>query len=393
MRLHHYTAAASGNQTQAILEAQGLVNNAEQQMQTVLRNVDGAINYIIEGAKTHPNRIDICKGQGGSGSGQQSAFGTLSPPGVTQPITSSTFGRPAALGKPASTFGQPASTFGQPSAFGRPQPATSGQPAMPPSQPTSASGQPFSTFGRPSTSFGQPSGVFGQPSSGTITAPSSFGQSSAFGATSSAPSTFGRPTGFGATQQPSSSFGQPNNTFGQATAVPPPQTTPFGQSSQPAQLSSFGQPSLPTQSNGFGQPSQAPQPTGFGQPSQPTQTGGFSLPAKPPSPTTNGTFVAAPPTTNGQSVQRDAENKLIAWHGKPVSYIDGDPCYRRPDGTWEKIWFPDGPPKDNKDTQLPDEAYDERTKEAYMFIREHGAFKDGIMPNKPPKREWCSWDF
>ena len=27
-------------------------------MQTALRDVDGAINYIIEGAKTHPNRID-----------------------------------------------------------------------------------------------------------------------------------------------------------------------------------------------------------------------------------------------------------------------------------------------------------------------------------------------
>lgn len=393
MRLHHYIAAASGNQTQAILEAQRLVNDAEQQMQTVLRDVDGAINYIIEGAKTHPNRLDICKGQGGSGSGQQSAFGTPSPLGVTQPITSSTFGQPAALGKLTSSFGQPASSFGQPSALGRPQPATFGQPSIPASQPASAFGQSSGTFGRPSTSFGHPSGVFGQPSLGPATTASPFGQPSTFGATSSAPSTLGQPTGFGAAQQPTSSFGQPSNPFGQASAVPPSQTTPFSQPSQPPQLSSFGQPSQPVQSTGFGQPSQPAQSTGFGQSSQPTQAGGFGLPAKPPAPTTNGAFGTPPPTTNGHSVQRDAQNKLTAWHGKPVFYIDGDPCYKRPDGTWERIWFPDGPPKENEDTQLPDEAYDERTKEAYLYMREHGAFKDGNMPDKPPKREWCSWDF
>ncbi len=400
MRLHHYIAAASGNQTQAILEAQRLVNDAEQQMQTVLRDVDGAINYIIDGAKTHPNRLDICKGQGGSGSGQQSAFGSPSPLEVPQPITSSTFGQPAALGKPtsafgqpASSFGQPASSFGQPSALGRPQPATFGQPSIPPSQPASAFGQPSGTFGRPSTSFGQPSGVFGQPSLGPATTASSFGQPSALGGTISAPSTLGQPTGFGAAQQPTSSFGQSSNPFGQASAVSPPQTTPFAQPSQPAQLGSFGQPSQPAQPSGFGQPSQPAQSTGFGQSSQLPQTGGFGLPAKPPAPTTNGAFGAPPATTNGHSVQRDAQNKLTAWHGKPVSYIDGDPCYRRPDGTWEKIWFPDGPPKENEDTQLPDEAYDERTKEAYMYMRLHRAFKDGIMPDKPPKREWCNWDF
>ena len=411
MRLHHYIAAASGNQTQAILEAQGLVKNAEQQMQTVLRDVDGAINYIIDGAKTHPNRIDVCKGQGGNGQSQPSALGG------PQPAFSSTVGQPAALGTPTSTFGQPASTFGQPSASGRPQQATLGQPSIPPTQPLSTFGQPSSTFGRPSTSFGQPCAGFGQPSLGTTQAVSSFGHPSAFGTTSSTPSALGQPTGFGAAQQSTSSFGQPSNPFGQATAISHPQTAPFGQPSQPAQPgafgqptqstqpgpfaqsplptqpSGFGQPSQPTQSTGFGQPSQPTQPSSFGQPSQPTQPSGFGLPAKPPVPATNGTFGAPPPTTNGHSAQRDAQGKLTIWHGKPISLVDGDPCYRRPDGTWEKIWFPDGPPGNNKDTQLPDEAYDERTKEAYMFMKEHKTFKDGIMPDKPPKREWCDWDF
>ncbi len=188
MRLHHYLAAASGNQTQAILEAQGLVNNAEQQNQTVLRDVDGAINYIIEGANKHPNRIDICKGQvagvstqaaapfGASQPGdlapsQPAAFGKPSLLGGAPSATSLTFGQPSAFGQPASTFGQ-SSTFGQPSSLGKPPATAFGQPSLTPGQSSSTFGQPSSMFGRPATSFGQPSGAFGQSLSGN-TAPTS----------------------------------------------------------------------------------------------------------------------------------------------------------------------------------------------------------------------------
>lgn len=37
--------------------------------------------------------------------------------------------------------------------------------------------------------------------------------------------------------------------------------------------------------------------------------------------------------------------------------------------------------------------YDEATKENYRYLKERGTFKDGIMPELPPKREWCTWKF
>jgi len=48
--------AAQGNHQQAIQEAQTLVNNAEQQMQNVLNDVDGAIKYVIDGENRHHER-------------------------------------------------------------------------------------------------------------------------------------------------------------------------------------------------------------------------------------------------------------------------------------------------------------------------------------------------
>ena len=357
-------------------------------MQTILGDVDGAITYVIEGAKTHPNRIEVCKGLAGSGPGQAAQFGTsrLGGPVVVQ---SSAFGSPSPLpgvqsaspssfGQP-STFGQPSSTFGQPSAFGRPPSTTFSQPTITPNQPSSTFGQPSSSFGRPTTSFGQPSSTFGQPSLGNATPASAYAQPSAFGSTKPAPSTFGQPTGFGSTQQSLSSFGQPSRAFSQAPAAVPPQSTFFGQPSQSTQTSGFGQPARVGSANNFGQPTNSA-------PLKP-----FSKPA--PS-ATNGTFGQVPPaTSDGTLKQRDSQNKLTLWHSKVVSYINGEPFYTRDDGILEKIWFPDGPPSNNKDTQLPDEAYDGMTVEAYMYMREHKAFKDGIMPDKPPKREWCSWDF
>ena len=59
----------------------------------------------------------------------------------------------------------------------------------------------------------------------------------------------------------------------------------------------------------------------------------------------------------------------------------------------KKIWFPDGPPVFTKAVELPDDAYDEMTKENYRYLKDHGAFKDGLMPELPPRREWCSWNF
>ena len=75
-----------------------------------------------------------------------------------------------------------------------------------------------------------------------------------------------------------------------------------------------------------------------------------------------------------------------------VSYIDDEPCIRRRDGGYERIWFPDGTPIYYRTEELPDAAYNEATKESYRSMSENGHFRDG-MPLLPPKREWCKWDF
>lgn len=49
---------ASGNPQQAVQEADRIYQAAEQQMQTALKDVDGAINYIVRAENEHPNRIE-----------------------------------------------------------------------------------------------------------------------------------------------------------------------------------------------------------------------------------------------------------------------------------------------------------------------------------------------
>ncbi|KAL9629924.1 MAG: hypothetical protein Q9164_006657 [Protoblastenia rupestris] len=102
------------------------------------------------------------------------------------------------------------------------------------------------------------------------------------------------------------------------------------------------------------------------------------------------------PSIGGQissaETQKDSQGRLRTWNSKPVSYIDDEPCYSGNDGNLQRIWFPDGAPAFVNSAGLPDEAYDDVTKEKYMFLNRTGAFKDGIMPLLPPKREWCNWN-
>lgn len=418
LRVRHYELAAQGNQQQAIQEAQTLVNNAEQQIQTALNDVDGAVKYMVNGENEHPNRLDVCKAKGTT---------------VTQPQTSapnqqttSTFGQPSssapAFGQPSapSAFGRPSTpSFGQPSAatstFGQPSAPTFGQPSQP-----SAFGQP-SILGRPTTGFGHPSSTFGKPS---ISAPT-FGQPSA-------PTPLGAPL-----QQPNASSSAAKNPFGQPSAPTQPPT--FGQPSAPSQPSAFGrhstlnpspalgQPATSGAITGFSQTSTAP-PNPFGQPTAPLTTGTFGQPSTAaPNPfgqrrtsTANQSVPSfgqgsdpsntiQPSTgpaahranvrstsgqgTNGAQVQKDSQDKIMSWKGMPVRYFDDEPCYKGNDGSWQRVWFPDGPPVFTKTVDQPDEAYDEATKASYRHLKETGTFKDGIMPALPPKREWCSWNF
>ena len=278
LRVRHYELSFQGNQQQAIQEVQTLVNNAEQQIQTALNDVDGAVKYMVNGENEHPNRLDVCKAKGTtvtqpqtSAPNQQttSTFGqpSSSAPAFGQPSAPSAFSRPS-----VPSFGQssaPTSTFGQPSA------PTFGQPSQP-----SAFGQP-STLGRPTTGFGQPSSTFGKPA---ILAPT-FDQPSAPSPLEALqqqqPNALEKPSGPGFLQQPSAAV---KNPFGQPLA--PAQIFTFGQPSAPSQQSAFGRLSTLNLSPAFGQSAISGVITGFsqtsiapanpfGQPIAPLTTGAF----------------------------------------------------------------------------------------------------------------------
>ena len=447
LRLRHYELAAKGDQQQAILEAQSLVSNAEQQIQTVVNDIEGAVRYLIDGEKQHPNRFDVCKGRGTGTIGGIQSQRASQPPSAFQSATA--FGKPSvptgpragssSFGKPA--FGQsatPATGFGKP-AFGQPANTSSafGQPAF---------GQTASTgsaFGTPSN-VGQNASGFGKAASGLAQQGSGFGQASALGGQSNP---FGQATG---ASQPST-LGRPSTSFGQ----PASGTTGFGQLSstseqpqnafngQTAATSAFGKPAFGntavsnTPSNAFNSNNNVTQANMFGQsrpPSVPNvftsspQTATSATTATQPSSNNNPFSMKSPQvnqqafgqplaqlSTSGQGMQtgkgdtikplnggirnatiplsKDSQGRLVTWNGKKVTYIDNEPCLRGKSGSWEKVWFPDGAPTYNKTPDVAQDDYDEETKENYRHMMNHGEFKDGIMPLLPPRREWSNWDF
>jgi len=81
-----------------------------------------------------------------------------------------------------------------------------------------------------------------------------------------------------------------------------------------------------------------------------------------------------------------------------VTYIDSEPHYRRPDGRFERIWFPDGPPAQTATAYIeePDEVYAAvgavAVEEAYRFLAETGRFKDGMLPEVASRRGWVRFD-
>lgn len=390
MRYRHHQLTASGNQQQAIQEAQELVNNADRQVWTALNDIGGAIKYIVDGEKQHPNRHDVVNAREGappqpqlqgnnypiSTSGQFSAFGSQ-PSGASlvrpstsfgKPSTSTpSFGQPSSLGPPRSLFGPQTSGFGQSAGISHPGGGSFGQ--APSSVPTFGQDVKISPFGPVQGRF---------PVAGTAVS--------------------------GSLQQPGSAFTQPINPFGQAASPLPP--NPFGQppsiGNSAPNPGAFEKPTLQQPVNTFGQPTTAkPNPFASAEINQqPTVSGQLAGPAKSLTqlnPQAGQTGSLSKPAYKGSSIpvnaKRDSQGKLMTWKGKSVQYIENDACYRDTDGSWKKIWFPDGPPVFTKALELPDDAYDETTKENYQYMKEHGTFKDGLMPELPPKREWCNWNF
>ncbi|TVY38187.1 Nucleoporin [Lachnellula subtilissima] len=456
MRLLHYMAIASGNPQQAVQEAEKLFQASEQQIHTALNDVDGAINFIINAQNEHPNRIDFVQGTQVPTSGSQpNPFGqpngaqptTSNIFGAPRQPTAPAFGAPSQGTAPA--FGAPSGgpAFGQPPALGaKPNPFATPSAFGAPSQPGTggAFGQPSQVGG--GGAFGQPSqlgggGAFGQPSQpgggGAFGQPSSLGQK---------PNPFGAPSGgsaFGgtsnATAAPFSAFANAPNPLSQGAA--PATTGTFGAPSQPTTSAPFGTTPQPASSNPFGPPSlQAPNPFGgvssapFGAPSPAAKNPFATVPpvqsqnnfgttpapnpfssAQPNTPTTNPLgnpsanttnsmpFGAPPPGINGNTgtghppissySSKDQSGRLTMFKGRRVVYQKDEPGVRNQDGSWSKIWFPEGPPLPYKDTEMDESAYDDGTKAAYTQMRQTGSFLGGVMPLLPPMREWCSWDF
>lgn len=433
-------------------EITGLYQQAEQQIQTTLSNLDGAMHFILEAENKHPNRIDICKQsspQGGTTGlfardavGRQSGFpnplASNANPFASAPQQSQNpfagggssggtpaFGQPSALGQKPNPFGSASSTpaFGQPSTMGAPKPAF-GQPSQMGAN-APAFGQPSTLGQKPnpfsSTGASAPSG-FGQP-----TAPSAFGQPSAlgqrpnpFGTAPPGPSPFSQAASAGAPPSAPNPFGQPSapNPFAQVASAPvanqsmdtsgPPPTAarnPFGQPS--------GSPFGAQPNNAFG----GQQPSGFGaaasNPFARTNTNTQApAPAAASTATRNNPY--APNSTKQHPapesyIMKTIHGQITAFNGQPVTYkwkVDdkyqderppdhGDtpvPGTRNSDGTWRKIFFPDGPPSYNKDTEPDMALYNADVKAAYETMTSTGRFA-GDMPEVPPLREDCVWNF
>ncbi|KAG6011575.1 hypothetical protein E4U43_008236 [Claviceps pusilla] len=429
-------------------QAQELYQNAQQQMQTALNNIQEAARFVVEAENRHPNRLDICReGTQGAPFGQflvgtrpsstaqavpqalavnpfsPASGGTASPFGggtATQP-TPSAFGQPSALGQRANTFGAPA--FGQPAqprlGFGQPSAQPQASPFGQASQPTvSAFGQASQTasaFGQPSAlgakpnPFGAP--AFGQPAQPAASAGgSSFGQVGQLGGVGVAkPNPFAAANAFGQNGQTQH---QQSNPFGQQQTQ---NTNPFGQpSSQPPKANPFATANNPQQqhqsSNPFAQnPPNGTNGSAFGQPPPPQQQnnnlfaaarGGQTQQQAPTAAATQGPGTG--PYAPGSSkihppihtyATKNADGTLAAFKGRPVTYKGDLPGIRAFDGTWTRIWFPAGPPAYYKDTELPPHEYDERSRNQWLTFQQTGTFAEGVMPEMPPPRECTLWDF
>lgn len=382
MRYRHYQLTVSGKQQQVVVEAQELIHTAERQIWTVLNDIDGAIKYIIDGEKQHPNRLDVVKQRGvptlqlQSGSNNFStAFGQIPPSSKQVSVSAPSHAAPASLVRPSTSSGQPAapiSSFGQPSSLGLPK----------------------TTFGQPS-SLGPPKLLFGHaPSSGSeITQPA---KESPFGQVQ------GRfPVGSGATSEPVrapvSGFAQPSNPFGQnAPQMPHNHFSHQSTFGKPASSSStFEKPILQQAVGTSGAPAIVKSNLFMSAESNPRT----ALPGSSTQSSNRAGKAAqfSQAAANGSSLltdaKRDAQGKLVTWRGNSVQYVDNEACYRETDGRWRKIWFPDGAPVYAKAVELPDDMYDEKTKESYRYLREHGTFKGDLLPELPPKKEWCNWNF
>lgn len=399
MRMAYYLAQAAGNTQPAIQAEHELLNTAQRQTQQALNNVDAAMQYIIDGADLHPNRLDMQ---------QLEQAASLSNPFAANASAHSGFG--------ATSFGQASTSqlasFGQPSGVGSNSAATSG---------------------------------FGHLSTTTVTNPTAFGR----------PSLPGSAPAFGNSSLPTNNPLFANAVATQATAASPfaQSKSPFAGSQPSSNPSPFANAMRSTNSSqNMQQPAANPSP--FGQQNAVTSspftqhtgnTGSpFAVVAQPPQSAANGSGTKASTAINpfdqnstaalqsqpglsmtgtsynvistangsqpqqknfastaglGQSnyIQYNHDKNVVAFKGQHVRYIDHEPLYRRPDtGQETRLWFPDGPPATpNRYGSEVDEVYiaaGDTIEAMYKHVAETGLFKDGIMPELAPKAQWIQYD-
>ncbi|KFA75826.1 hypothetical protein S40288_01915 [Stachybotrys chartarum IBT 40288] len=383
----------------------------------------------------------------GSGPQPTPAFGQPSTLGAKpNPFGTPAFGQPSQLGSQAPTgapaFGQPSQPGSQGTAFG--QPSQLGQKPNPFASTTNSTTSPFgaaATNAAPNSAlanpFGSPAGATSSPfgAAGNNTAsPSPFGAASTtnaspFGAVTNSNTNAAAPASnpFGSANPPQSNAQSPfGNKSNQTQASP----SPFGQPAQSA--SPFAQAATSSASpfaanqnsaastNPFGQPQQQAgglsalqgqqQPRGgfpatngagpfqqaaanpFGtQPAQPAQPQQASANTGHSGPYPPGSTKQHPPIESYSS--RGMDGRLTMFKGQPVVYKGNKPGVRGFDGSWHGIWFPNGPPAYSRDTELPAEEYDEKSKAQWAAFAQTGKFTDGLLPELPPPRELTTWDF
>lgn len=444
-------------------EIAALQQQAEQQKQAALSNLDGAIQFILAAENNHPNRIDICK-QTTPESGTAGVFSRQpvadTQSGFSNPLASTPFSSAPQQSQqpPQNPFGGGASSFGQTSAMGqKPNPFAS-------TSNSSAFGQP------PPMGMGMPKPAFGQTSQMGTAGPA-FGQASAMG---QKPNPFGS-TAFGQGQtqtqtQTQSPFGQPaqqpspfaaaaTSTAPNPFAAKPATSTPspFG---QPAAANPFAQPApapstdqqmdtsapTPAASNPFGQPltsspfataTQAPaaannpfaaaqKPSGFGAPAASNPFAAMQAQTQPQpqaQPQSAPTATKNPYAPNSSKQHPPPESYIVKALNGRITSFNGQPVYYRwkvddkyvevmppvdihtgkrdppvpgvlnKDGSWRKVFFPEGPPGYNRDTEPIDlGTYTASVKAAYEKMMARGVF-EGDMPEVPPMREDCLWNF
>lgn len=324
----------------------------------------------------------------------------------------SPFGQPSAFGQPSS-LGQTSSGFGQPSALGaKPNPFGAsgfGQPAQPSMASGTGFGQPGMLGAKPNP-FGGPSSSAAGPGASPFSAFSNNNANNNVSNNAPATGPFAANSPFSQNAQPAAQnpFGQPNPPPTNEVSMETPTANGFAAAGNA--VSPFGQPAQPA-ANPFGQPKPAPSnPFGQPQPTAQPATNPFSSATPAAAPTGNASAAIANPYGPNATrqhppyesyAQKAPTGQLQVWKGQPIVYkeIDGKPTQgiRGADGSFVKIWFPDGPPVYYKDTE-PEQEYTDADKKAWEEFAKTGRFtlaaNGGLgFPTMPPPREMCTWDF